>query len=127
MLFLPLLATTIADLGTLDPPSDAYNPNPADASGASAAATFELILSNVIGVFTIVGSLYFILVFVTAGINWLSAGGDSGKIQKARDSMINGVLGLLITVASYAVIGLIGSIVGIELLHPGALLLQLAP
>lgn len=114
--------------GGLQGPTDAYTKGLAgDASGAKAVSTFEVIISNILGFMTIVAALYFLLTLVTAGINWLGAGGDTGKVQKARDSITNGLIGLVLVVAAYAIAGLIGSVVGIDILSPGAAILKLAP
>jgi hypothetical protein len=112
-------------LGTLEPPSEAFAPtsNTADA----AASVLEKIISMAIGAVTIVAGLYFILVLIVASFNWLSASGDTGKVKKSRDMIIQGLIGLILVVASYAVIGLIGSIVGLRLLEPAEMLLELGP
>lgn len=112
-------------IGTLQPPSEAFAPEANTAE--SAAGVVENIVSLALGAVTIVAGLYFILVLVVAAFNWLSASGDTGKVKKARDMIIQGLIGLIIVVASYAIIGLIGSIVGLRLLEPGAMLLQLGP
>lgn len=87
----------------------------------------EMIISNVIGVLTIVAGLYFLINFAIAAINWLGAGGDSGKVQKARDNIVQSIVGLLIVVAAYAIVGLIGSLLGLDILNPGQLIENLAP
>lgn len=78
----------------------------------------ETLLSQVIGLVTVVAGLIFILMFLNGAFGWISAGGDSGKVQKSRDAMVHAVLGLIVMVAGYALIGLIGSIVGIDILNP---------
>ncbi len=85
----------------------------------------ETFISHVLGLITVVGSIFFIVNFFLAALSWLTAQGDSGKIQKARDQMIQGVVGLVIIVGSYGIIGLIGTIVGLNLLSPKEALLQL--
>ena len=116
-------ATTTAPLGTFKAPSSAFAPN----TGAEAAATFERILSIAMGGFTIVAAIYFLFTFITAAFSWMGAGGDAGKITQARDTMTNGLIGLIILVAAYAVIGIIGTMLGIDILNPGTLLLKLDP
>lgn len=110
-------------LGPLEAPSDAFAPKTAE----SAAGALEDIISRGLGLVTVLAGLYFVMAFVVAAFNWLSAGGDTGKIKKARDTIINALIGLIIVVASFAVIGLIGSFVGLDILNPGAALLDLIP
>jgi hypothetical protein len=88
-------------------------------SVADATGNLEVIISRVIGAITIVGGLAFLLYFVIGAFEWISAGGDSGKIQKARDKMLQGVTGLVIMVAAYGILGVVGSIVGLDILNPG--------
>ncbi|NCN83009.1 MAG: hypothetical protein GW947_03505 [Candidatus Pacebacteria bacterium] len=85
---------------------------------AGALNSLELLISHAFGVMTVFGGLFFIVIFLIAGINWVTAGGDKGKIEKARTSMIQGVLGLVVLIAAYAIIGVVGSIVGLDLLNP---------
>lgn len=87
----------------------------------------ELFISQLLGLLTVVASIFFIINMMLAAVNWVTAGGDSGKIQKARDAMIQNTIGLIIVVGSYAVIGLIGSIVGLQLLRPAEVLQTIVP
>lgn len=95
---------------------------PSDSSGAvtaaSTAAILENFLSTLLGILTITASLFFIVYFFIGAFKWVAGGGDSGKIQKARDQMIQGVMGLIIIIASYSVIGVIGALLGINILDP---------
>lgn len=116
------------NLGTFEPPSAPFGfkadtPNPDDA----AVSVLERIISVGLGGITIVAALYFLFVFVMAAFQWISSAGDSGKIQTARDSMINGLIGMLIIVTTYAIMGVIGSVLGLDILNVGTLLRQLAP
>ncbi len=92
-----------------------------------AAANLELFISNIIGVLTVFAGIFFIVYFVMAALAWVTSGGDAGKLQNARDRMMHGILGLVIVVAAYGIVGLIGSIVGFDLLIPAEKLLELAP
>lgn len=97
------------------------------ASGTNAFSNVEAMISNIIGLLTVLGGLFFVFFFVLAAFQWITAGGDSGKIEKARGQMTQGILGLVVMVASYGIIGLIGSIVGLKLLNPAATLQRLVP
>jgi len=122
------LIADVANFGSnpIQPPSSGYAAGSA-ASRNSAATNFELLISNVISLLTIVAGIFFLLYFVLGGVNWVNAAGDSGKIQKARDQMIQGVLGMIIIAISYGLLGVIGTFLGINLLHPGSEILKLAP
>jgi len=49
-----------------------------------------------------VGMIFLILV-ITGGLQWMTAGGNADKITKARTRMINAATGLFITIAAYAI------------------------
>lgn len=49
----------------------------------------------------IIGVLFFALT-VYAGVLWMTAQGDSKKVEKARDILVAAVIGSVIVVASYA-------------------------
>lgn len=109
----------------LSDPSDYFEKN--SATGTNAFSNVEVLISNIIGLLTVLGGLFFVFFFVQGAFSWITAGGDSGKIDKARNQMIQGVLGVIVLVASYAIIGLIGTIVGLKLLTPGDTLMRLRP
>jgi hypothetical protein len=111
-MFLPTLIAQFGD--GIQPPSQAYVPETTDQPGF--LGSFELIISNILGLFTIIGGLIFVIYFLIAAVEWITAGGDAGKVTSARDKMTQGVIGLIILVAAYGIIGLIGTIVGIDLI-----------
>ena len=53
-------------------------------------------------IYSILG-IIFLLVILYGGFTWMFAGGVSEKTQKARSILINGVIGLVIIIASYAI------------------------
>ena len=89
------------------------------ARGGSAVPT-ELInqVSNLIGFVTILGGLFFVIYMLVAGFEWLQAGGDSGKVEKAKSRMTNAAIGLLVMILSIAIVGIIGGVFGLDILNP---------
>ena len=110
--------------GGITPPSDAFN-SANSTVGETSLQNLETFISNGLGLLTILAGLFFIFYFVSAGMNWITAGGDSGKIQKARDQMVQSVLGLIIIAISYGIVGLVGSFLGIQILQPGNAVLKI--
>jgi hypothetical protein len=89
--------------------------------------TMEKVVSNMIGVITVVGSMVFLINFLMAALSMISAGGEASKLNTARDKMTHAVIGLVVLVATYAIAGLISSIVGLKILSPKELLEGLVP
>lgn len=113
-----------SSLGTLQPPTTAYSEG--STASETAVSNLESFISAMIGLLTILGGIFFIVYFLLAALKWITAGGDSGKVGKARDQMIQGVLGLVVIIAAYSVVGLIGTILGLNLLAPGQEILNLS-
>lgn len=117
-----ILPTLIAQFGSFESQSPLT-----DGAAEDPGKNIEVIISNIFGFFTIVGAIFFIVYFLIATLDWINSEGDAGKITTARNKMIQGILGLVILVAAYGIIGLIGSIIGIELLEPAKLLEGITP
>ncbi|MFH1840546.1 MAG: hypothetical protein ABH807_00070 [Candidatus Shapirobacteria bacterium] len=81
-----------------------------------ASAKFAGILSNLLGVMTIVAGLWFMINFLSGGYAYLSAAGSSEKMKEATQRIGNSLVGLIVVIAAYAVISLIGGILGFSIL-----------
>jgi hypothetical protein len=98
-----------------------------DKANESPLANLEIMISNTLGLLTVGAGIFFIFYFLLAAIGMIAAGGDSGKLNKAKDQMLHGALGLIIVVAAYAIIGLLGSVIGLDILNPKGQLCKLVP
>lgn len=87
---------------------------------------FVRVISIIIGVLTAFGSLWFIFQLFLGAINWISAGGDKQQIETARKRLTNAVVGLLIVVASYAIIAVVGAFLGIDIINFEVMIQNLA-
>jgi hypothetical protein len=85
------------------------------------------ILSNTIGFFTIIASVFFIFHFITGAFKWTTAGGEAAKAEEARTKMTNATIGLVITVAAYSIIYIIGLVLGLDILDIGKQVSTLGP
>jgi hypothetical protein len=110
-----------------EPAASAFSKG-SDTTGAAAAGNLEKLISNILGALTVVGGLLFIVYFVLGAFAWLTAGSDASKVQKGRDKMVFAAMGLIVLVMSYGLIGLIGSVIGLDLLNPADVIVnQLDP
>ncbi len=85
------------------------------ASSAQAGRSLGTIISNMAGALFIFGLLATFLLLLTGGISWLTSGGDKSKLEQAREKIINAIIGLIILAASWAVISVVGHLVGIDI------------
>lgn len=96
-----------------------YQPG-GDLGGSTSA--IEKLTSNVLVVLTAVSGMAFVLYFLLGGLSWITAGGDKGKIDKAKGMMTNGAIGMIVIAVSYAVVWIVGKALGIDILNPGAMI-----
>jgi len=89
----------------------------AEAEGEASITNLESIFSTAIGFLTIFAGLYFMISFLIGAIGWTTAGGETDKIETAKKRMTNGAIGLIIVVAAYSIIFIIGKVVGIDILN----------
>jgi len=76
--------------------------------GGTAGERFTGILSKTLGFLTLVGGLWFLISFITAGYNFISAHGDANKIKEAQQKIMNSIIGLAIIVSAVFILSLIG-------------------
>ncbi len=88
---------------------------------------FSTQFSSIIGFLTVLGGVFFVIYMIIAGFEWLRAGGDTGQVEKARNRMINGAIGLLVMIISMGIVGIIGGVFGLDLLNPGEIFLNIIP
>jgi formate-dependent nitrite reductase membrane component NrfD len=81
--------------------------------GTNGTTALEKIISQIIGVLTIVAVIYFAIQVIIAGYNYISSEGDEKKLEAARQSLTNGVLGLVIVVVAVGLGSLIATLAGI--------------
>ncbi|MFZ5376325.1 MAG: hypothetical protein ACOZAN_01490 [Patescibacteria group bacterium] len=56
------------------------------------------------------GALIVIGMFVFGTVEWITSGGDSGKVDKARQKIFNSAIGLFLLVGSFTLIGFLGKL-----------------
>ena len=64
----------------------------------------------------LVGGLAALLFLLWGALDWIMAGGEEGKVSDARKKMTGAVIGLTILAASVAIVQLVGSLIGLDLL-----------
>jgi len=78
--------------------------------------TFGDFLSRILSLILIVAGLMLLLYMIWGAINWMSAGGDSGKVQKARDQITQAVIGLVVLLSTLAIFNLLQTFFGFEII-----------
>ncbi len=67
------------------------------------------ILNAIIGVL----GLVCVVVMIIGGVNYMTSSGDAGKVKKAKDTILYGLIGLVVCVLAFAIVNfVIGNIIG---------------
>ena len=87
------LASKLEDVGT-----GIYGDN-----SAPAANSLPFYVGLYIRMFLYISGTIMIIIVVYAGTLWMTAGGDDGQLKKAKSWLTNGIIGLIITLAAFAI------------------------
>ncbi len=63
-------------------------------------STVNSIINGVIGILGIVC----VVVMIIGGINYMTSSGDAGKVKKAKDTILYGLIGLVVCVLAFAIV-----------------------
>lgn len=74
------------------------------------------VISSILSAVFVVAALLVLLYLIWGAIDWISAGGDSSKIQKARDKIIQSIIGVIVLASTLAIFGLLQYILGVDIL-----------
>lgn len=78
--------------------------------------TIQGIISGSISLVLIVVALVFFFILVLGGLRWVTSGGDEKKVGVARAQITNALIGLAIVFAAWAIMKLIGTVFGVDIL-----------
>lgn len=54
-----------------------------------------------------------VVVMIIGGVNYMTSSGDAGKVKKAKDTILYGLIGLIVCVLAFAIVQfVIGTILG---------------
>ena len=72
----------------------------------------ENMISQIIGVLSVVAVIWFVFQVIFAGYKYMSAQGDKNKLETARNSLTQGILGLTISLIAIFIASLIAKLAG---------------
>lgn len=96
-----------AQTGIINP---VIGPELSDPEQAQTGATFAKMFVYFWNVIIVIGAIVVLVNFIQAALEWVTAGGDSSKITKARDKMLQSFIGLAILVFSFVLINFVGDL-----------------
>ena len=78
-------------------------PNEVGDTSTELVASITGILNAVIGVL----GLVCVVVMIIGGINYMTSSGDAGKVKKAKDTILYGLIGLVVCVLAFALVNFV--------------------
>jgi cytochrome bd-type quinol oxidase subunit 2 len=93
------------DIGTIDTQQQGY------------ATDIGTLVSALLSFVMVLAALLVLGFLIMGGIEWITAGGDKGKTESARNKITGAIIGLIILAASFAILQLILSFLGFENLN----------
>jgi amino acid transporter len=77
-----------------------------------------VLLARLFRTIMIVGGLALLMFMAWGGVNWITAGGDKGKVEEAKHRITNAILGMIFLVATIAIAIFLSTVFGFNLLNP---------
>jgi hypothetical protein len=72
-------------------------------TGGNTIPIFNLVLNNLLVLALSIAGLYFFVNLIRGGYEWITAGGDKESVQKARQRILNAIIGAIVTFAVYSI------------------------
>ena len=103
----------LAEYGNYTDSSNMLN-GPGISPGSDPVYTLEKIISNVIGILTIISIIYFVIQIILTGFSMISSQGDAKLLETSKKRLTYNIIGLCIVILAYAIGSLIASLFGMD-------------
>lgn len=87
--------------------------NPPSGSAVAPDTSIGAIVSFIVGFLLTLAVLVALLYIVIGAFQWITSGGDKGKVEAARNHIISAVIGLVIIALSFVIINVVISVLGL--------------
>ena len=81
------------------------------APGAPQVTSFSGLIQNIVWAIWIIFTVIVVLSFIYAGIMFLTASGDSKKLETAKQAFVWGVVGVIVGVIAFTIITIVSRVV----------------
>ncbi len=80
-------------------------------------ANITTLINGLLRVVFLIATLLTFLFLLRGGFSWITSGGDRGKLESARSTILAAVIGLIIVSASYAILTIVIQLIGFNSLE----------
>lgn len=88
--------------------------------GANLETSFVQVVASAVNIAIIVGSLALLVYLILGAVNWITSGGDKGKVEGARNKIVQALIGFVILVAAYSIYLFFLNLLNVNLGQPGS-------
>lgn len=64
-------------------------------------------VTNIISAVIAVLGIVCVIVMIIGGVNYMTSSGDAGKVKKAKDTILYGLIGLVVCVLAFAIVNFV--------------------
>ena len=86
-------------------------------SGLAGVSGFSAVIAVILKTFFVVGFVLFIVYFLIGGLQWITSTGDAKALEKARNSIVHALLGVVVMLSLFAILKLIEAVFGVNFLQ----------
>ncbi len=79
------------------------------------ATSFGSIIGFIVNVLFTIAIVIALVFLIWGGIKWIMSGGDKGKVETARSTIIAALIGLIVTFAAYFLLNIVLNFFGLSL------------
>jgi cbb3-type cytochrome oxidase subunit 3 len=81
------------------------------------ASSVDNIIASAIEIILSFLGMIFVVLILISGVNWMTAHGNEEKVTKAKDAILNLVIGLILVLAAFAITYMISNVFSNKLLN----------
>ncbi len=93
---------------------------PTTGGGAVVQTDLGVLVASFIGAAILIGGIAAFGYMMLGAVQWITAGGDKGKVEKAREKIIQSIVGLALVVSTFAIFMVVQYFFGINITQLGA-------
>ena len=76
---------------------------------------FNITIQNIINVGFIIAAVIFVIIFIVGAFQWITAGGDKGKLSEAKGKITHVIIGLIVLLLIFLIIQFVNYVLGINI------------
>lgn len=86
---------------------------------------FATIISNIVGLMTVIGAIWFLVQIIIAGLQWLSAGDDKQKLAGAKSKLGTSIIGFGIVVLAIVIARIMARLLKVDIVFDPVTIIEI--